>query len=465
MSEQLSTAEEKSLQLMLVDTICTNSCGASMVGAMDATAAEAKLRRQHSEETKKASQRMREQSREQERARAVERLASQRRAKAQREREEQEQQMQAERSANYGVLWHARLNALTRGDVSEEMCHSRRALDKLVLPPSAKTQLFEEQGAQRNGPIFLKVHEPASGETCYCGVLGFDAPEGQVLLPQWAQANLGGIRRAVRGGRDWQALPANTAVNVKYTSLPKGKRCSLQPVSPNFQQDVDNPKDVLEQQLNTMSCLAEGEVIQLRGNGHRLIVKSVEPSPAASLMDTDLEVVVEYSAIAEAEQHAMQPRSANAFVFEEAQVNLGNTSGQQENQQLSSWVALKDIQAETRDGSAERHCHVGTWSRNEPQTDERRNALLQALPPEPAKAYNTVSVQFRFADGSRTVRRFTQQEYVSTLAQFAAAQSRQKLDPADVRLSAGYPRRELNKQHTLADEGLIRGNEAVLVDC
>jgi hypothetical protein len=262
-----------------------------------------RLREQQRRESAKTQERLQEQARQRERARAVQRSAEQRRARAQREREEEEERQEAERSANSGVLWRTELQACPLGHMSPAEARRRRAINKCVLPPSAKTQLLEEQGAMRNGPVFVLLREPSSQHTCYCGVLEFDAPEGQIMLPEWAQAQLGGICRAARGGREWSHVNGVT-IDVSYRSLPKGKRATLQPVSPSFQHETEDPREVLEQQLNRMSCLAEGEVVELPESGHRLVVRTVEPAPAVSLMDTDLEVIVEQSAASEAEQQS-----------------------------------------------------------------------------------------------------------------------------------------------------------------
>lgn len=163
----------------------------------DPQRAEEKLRREHSERAQAFRLRAERQQQARDRARRVEEEVARRREEARKRREERERALEEERSTNAGVLWHARLRAEPMAALSEGDLLRRRGKDKCQLPPSAKRDLLEEQGAQKNGPIFLSAKAPGTSECFHLGVLDFDAPEGVIRLPEDARSHLGGLRRGI----------------------------------------------------------------------------------------------------------------------------------------------------------------------------------------------------------------------------------------------------------------------------
>lgn len=214
----------------------------------------------------------------------------------------------AELERNRGVVWRASLQARYLPAATAESRGIRRAADKLVLPRSAAAQLLDA-GAARNGAMFFSVVCPAIGGATHAGLLECTGEEGELGMPA-------GVAQSLWGPRvDWGPDSPPRAVDVSYVVLAPGTRVVLQPELPGFQAEMgDGIKPALEAALGARSTLSQGDWVWVQG--HALRVRELDPDPAVSIVETDLEADVAPSLETEArikrEQAEAQQRAEAA---------------------------------------------------------------------------------------------------------------------------------------------------------
>lgn len=145
---------------------------------------------------------------------------------------------------------------------------------KIILPPSALdllTRLHIEY------PMLFEITNRTENRKMHSGVLEFVADEGMCYMPFWMMQNL--------------LLEEGAFVNIRSTSLPRGKFVKFQPHTKNFL-DIANPRAVLESTLRKFTCLTKGDVIVINYNkkNYYLTVLETKPADAISIVETDIEV-------------------------------------------------------------------------------------------------------------------------------------------------------------------------------
>jgi len=146
--------------------------------------------------------------------------------------------------------------------------------DKIFLPPSALDKLARMNVEY---PMLFEVQSPQIEKKTHCGVLEFSAEEGWCYMPFWMMQNL--------------LVDEGSLVTVKNVSLPKATFVKLRAQSCDFL-DVSNPRALLEVALRKFTCLTVGDTICIPHGGAKfyLDVREVEPSGAASIIETDCSV-------------------------------------------------------------------------------------------------------------------------------------------------------------------------------
>ena len=225
--------------------------------------------------------REREASRAAKAKRELEKAQAEVEALAQREEEARMRDEDLER--NHGVVFMGRLRpyvslkAETKGIV-------RRA-DKISLPRSAQASLA---AGSKNGQLFFELS--CNGRTTHGSILDFGSDEGTVGVPPQLLRCLGLV----------EPIPASaqvSQVSVRYRLLPKGEFARVQPLLSEFATCVEDVKGLLERELLLRTTLSAGDEIEVREGerAHLLRVLDVQPSGAASLIDTDLECEVTHT--------------------------------------------------------------------------------------------------------------------------------------------------------------------------
>jgi len=145
---------------------------------------------------------------------------------------------------------------------------------KIILPPSALDQLTR---LHIEYPMLFEITNRAENRRMHSGVLEFVADEGMCYMPFWMMQNL--------------LLEEGALVNIRSTSLPRGKFVKFQPHTKNFL-DIANPRAVLESSLRKFTCLTKGDVIVLNYNkkNYYLTVLETKPADAISIVETDISV-------------------------------------------------------------------------------------------------------------------------------------------------------------------------------
>ncbi|XP_043692059.1 ubiquitin fusion degradation protein 1 homolog [Telopea speciosissima] len=146
--------------------------------------------------------------------------------------------------------------------------------DKIIMPPSALTRLAS---MHIDYPMLFELSNLDTKRVSHCGVLEFIAEEGVIFLPYWMMENL--------------LLQEGDIVQVKNTSLLKGKYVKLQPHTKDFL-DISNPKAILETTLRNFTCLTTGDTIMMPYNDKKFYIDIIEtkPTSAISIIETDCEV-------------------------------------------------------------------------------------------------------------------------------------------------------------------------------
>lgn len=180
------------------------------------------------------------------------------------------------------------------------------ATERIVLPPSA-LETCMAQNALENNPGPLTFHLTllnSAGETLastHAGVSEFIAPEGTVGIPPKTALSL-------TRERGLQSLTSDVSVRVEYVVLSQFTKSftRIQPRGHGFHEqgkDVVNLdlRQVLERTLREHMAVTKGDWIPIRHEGitYEMVVMDVEPADALLLLNTDLEVDIMPSQVAE----------------------------------------------------------------------------------------------------------------------------------------------------------------------
>ena len=331
-----------------------------------------------------------------------------------------------ELDANHGVVWSELLRAEPRDEAAAASRGVVRRADKLLLPASCEASLEAQDAARRAGGAFFEV-TASDGRRTHACVLSFTAPHGCVSVPPHVAACL--------GDAVWQG-----PVHVRFAALPKATFARLQPLQKTFQKDVPDIKAALEALLACHCCLSLGDVLKV-GN-HSLRVAELRPQDGCSVVDTDLEVVVDISAEAEAEEAEKLRLVAEATRRAAAEALLR----EQHAAQAAAEAASAQAAAAAAAATAERRRAAAS-------------ASLQAHPEPPASDVHVVRVALRLPSGGRAVRRFAFTDPIEAF--FLWADSLWTHDGAPFVLAATLPRRVLRRGPGLIQDADL-GAEAVL---
>lgn len=375
-------------------------------------------------------------------------------------------QAQQERVAllekNRGVAWSQQLSAVPRDEVDAQQRGIRRATDKVVLPPSAQAELLYQGAHLSGGPQHFELVTADGSARTHAGVLSFTAPEGTIGLPPHTARCLGSRRR--QGGAE-AAVPMPTdepgyvgPLHVRYVRLPKGTFCRLQPLRATFQRDVADIKAALEGLLATHSTLTVGDLLVLDTTAggeavrHTLRVVELLPEEAVSVIETDLEVVLDVSEEAEAAAAARARAEAAAAAAAAAAAHAA----------AHALEAQRAKQANSSAGAAQRRSAA--------------HALLGSHPAPAAGARGSVHVAVRLPGGAaQRIMRLWNAEEAPLAALFAWVDTLPGvLDGAvdgatgDYRLVSAFPVRRVWGRPAEGDDtslraaGLLPGSQEVL---
>lgn len=128
--------------------------------------------------------------------------------------------------------------------------------------------------------MFELINDNQPDKKTHGGVVEFTAEEGRVYLPRWMMQTL--------------LLEEGELIQVKITTVPKGKLIKIQPQSVDFL-DIHDPKAVLERAMRNYPTLTVGDMFTFEYNKKLYDIQVLEckpesPSKGISLIDTDLEV-------------------------------------------------------------------------------------------------------------------------------------------------------------------------------
>jgi ubiquitin fusion degradation protein 1 len=376
-------------------------------------------------------------------------------------------QAQQERVAllekNRGITWSQLLAAVPRDETDAAQRGIRRAADKVVLPPSAQGDLLYQGAHLSGGPQHFQLSAPDGSACTHAGVLSFTAAEGTIGLPPHIARCLGSRRRQAGGGAGAATSAADEAgyegpLHVRYVRLPKGTFCRLQPLKATFQRDVADIKEALEGLLATHSTLTVGDLLVLNTNAggeavqHTLRVVELLPEDAVSVIETDLEVVLDVSEEAEAAAAARARAEAAAAAAAAAAAHAA----------AHALEAQRAKQAASAAGASQRRAAA--------------HALLEGHPAPAAGTSGAVTVAVRLPGGAaQRMMRLWDAELAPLSALFAWVDTLPGvLDGAvdgaagDYRLVSAFPVRRVwgrpgdDDDTSLRTAGLLPGSQEVL---
>mmetsp|Transcript_1809 Transcript_1809/g.4608 ORF Transcript_1809/g.4608 Transcript_1809/m.4608 type:complete len:473 (+) Transcript_1809:105-1523(+) len=349
------------------------------------------------------------------------------------ERAEKEREEWTEK--NRGVFFNAVLQAV---DADDELAAAKahRYCDKIVLPSTFSSQLMDLD-AYKNGALLFELRLPAphgmrssevpstsgrssspssSGSgmrTTHAGVLEFSAPEGVIALPSKVRECLWGPGQSAAG-----------TVEVRYKRLEKGTFVEFQPLSRGFHDAVGGDvKQVLEQTLMKHCTLTVGDTLSVEhaGSQYVLRVNRLEPEPAVSIIDTDVEA--EVVASVETEDLIREWEAQQEALKEQQRRNAERLAELRAAREREAQEALELVKAaEAEEARKEQEAEQMRLAKL--ATLEKLRAHREArLPPEPPVDSDqpAVTVAFRLPEGARLSRRFPLSSGASSLFQFVDA--------------------------------------------
>lgn len=147
--------------------------------------------------------------------------------------------------------------------------------NRIVLPATALMEIYHRHHLY---PFLFKLtSRKGEKKETHCGVMQFDAEEGQVYLPEWLMEQLG--------------LVDFDPIQVEKVRLPTGSFARFKPFTESFF-NIPDPRSALETCLRRFACLTSGDVIRVvHGDTlYRLAVVELQPAEACCIIECDLEV-------------------------------------------------------------------------------------------------------------------------------------------------------------------------------
>lgn len=346
--------------------------------------------------------------------------------------------------ATEGVHYTATLTAVPLSLSEAAGRGIRRAVDKARLPPAAGAALLAGNARRHGAPVFRveAAAEDGAPTHTHVGVLDYGAESGTIALPPHAAAQLW---PSSRGG-----VPPGARLAVAYARLPKGTSVALRPTAAGFHEAAgEGVKEILEGVLSGHCALTLGDTLSLPlldatdadatdPTLHTLTVTALEPGAAVSVIETDLECVLEPSAETEARLAAESRARAAAAEATAAAAARVRAMRVQASGQAASVAAVADAPPPTH------------------------------LPPEPPAGTPAATLRVRTPDGRSASRRFPLDAPTAVVYDWVAGLPGGGAGVAAFDVAAGVPPRALPRGEAttlaaalqLGEEG---GGSAVLV--
>jgi len=178
--------------------------------------------------------------------------------------------------------------------------------DKCSLPGSIGRAIFEkpyevpwlfEMTPVKRRSTSKVLESPAPGvnpqvlRKAYISPLDFRAPENYIFLPQWLMKSMG--------------LQSNDLVDISFIRIKLGGLITLQPLTLDWDklmEQTNNPRSILEHEVNKYSSLTAGSTIMIEFEGveYPLYVKDVKAEGGVSVrgvrvQDADVRVDIDRS--------------------------------------------------------------------------------------------------------------------------------------------------------------------------
>jgi ubiquitin fusion degradation protein 1 len=147
--------------------------------------------------------------------------------------------------------------------------------DKVIMSQASLEHLSKFTTAD---PITMKIYN--KDRYMYVGVRDFTADHQRVYTPQWIM--------------DFLKVAESGRVTLKSVELPKATYIKFEPLSPLFKK-LQNPRIVLEINLQNFTTLCLNEIISIRYCGITFQIKIVElqPSEAVHLNNADVKIDIQ----------------------------------------------------------------------------------------------------------------------------------------------------------------------------
>src|SRR3989338_7837640 len=156
-----------------------------------------------------------------------------------------------------------------RGNLFEQLDQG----NKVILPPEVLAEVINLEN-QSERMVFRLLNEN-NGRQIYAGVLNFEAPTDQIILPFHLM----------------QGLDADEGyiITIELVNLPKATAATVQANTYKFYQ-LSNPKSLLETELRNYVSLNVGQTIPISylGDNYVLTVIRTEPADVVDILDTDI---------------------------------------------------------------------------------------------------------------------------------------------------------------------------------
>mmetsp|Transcript_35591 Transcript_35591/g.58310 ORF Transcript_35591/g.58310 Transcript_35591/m.58310 type:complete len:407 (-) Transcript_35591:230-1450(-) len=162
--------------------------------------------------------------------------------------------------------------------------------DKVILPESAINEIMREFSNPPN-PIIFEIHsviydkQKPPPPQLHCGVLQFTADAKTARIPYWMTYCL--------QHHNGERVKDGDRMKFKLVrGLEPAKYAKFRPLDKRFARDIQTPRASLEHALHKFTALTAGQRIPIIHDGrvYPVKVEEVRPSPAAHLIDTNLQV-------------------------------------------------------------------------------------------------------------------------------------------------------------------------------
>jgi hypothetical protein len=136
--------------------------------------------------------------------------------------------MKSEGPDSVESVWSTTLNILPPEDAEERQQQQLGRTDKIFLPQAALEAflevLYQKKGTRRMPtPLCLRL-TLRSGTSRVCGIAGWEAPEGSVIVPRW-------LLDAMICAEDGHVPGLGDSILVESTDVPRATSITLLPLS------------------------------------------------------------------------------------------------------------------------------------------------------------------------------------------------------------------------------------------